>query len=640
MCIAGAVSWSGALPSFELGHALSAMSVGVSSRQRSSIRTDSILFGAGAGAFLARHNGAFAIFSGRIDNRAVVLEELSSTEELASTEELSPTLGPLSNDAEIALAAFAKWGDVYADRLFGAFACALWDHPRQRLLLTRDSLGLEPLHLWTDGDTLIFASEPRGLLAADCVPKRLNRANVAQWLANRGGKTSSTFFETIRSVSRGGTLIVDKDGERDLTHWRPEALEPLHCDGQDYPALLRKALEEAVHRCLPAKGAVGCFLSGGLDSTTVAAIAARKLAEEGRTLTAFTAVPGPHVKAHGGSDYFIDESAHAAELVRMLPNVEHVIVRMDAVSLSDAMDLHGAFSDFPSGSAFNLRWFAGIAREAKRRNIAVMLDATGGNMTASFDGMTLLPALLRKGRLLDLYRVMRDLRANGFRRRRAFYAAIAPLMSTRARRWLRRLAGRSPEPEFMDHSPILPEFARASGLMDQVPASNLLYEAAGDGRATRLAVLRRGNLGLLYAGMARMFGCKLALPLLDRELVELCLRIPEEQFLNGGQTRALMRRATHDLLPPAILNERRRGKQSGDWAEAVCAERAELLEELSRLENDPVVAGVIDLARLRKLLNDWPENGLDGERTMLKYGLPVMRGLMLARFVRRIEGAN
>ena len=612
----------------DVGSLLKAMAVGGSGAV-TTLRGSGAAMGGCDGAAVAGAGTAFVVaLDGRIDNHETLRQALPGAG------------GAVPSGAALLLAAYQRWGEDFPDRVVGDFACAIWDREARRLILCCDALGMKPLHFWSGKDAVLFASEPRGLLAHPDVPKAIDEAGFAALLVPLPQSGTSTPYREIGQVPGGHILIFENGRMRSQRYWRPENLPTLRLPrNQDYAEALRTALEGAVRCRLPSTGKVGCFLSAGLDSSGNAAIAARLLAAQGRSLTAFTAVPPPGFPARSPRSIG-DEGPLAATLARRHPNIDHVLVRNDAVTVIDACERFGWAFDLPRINPCNARWCVGIADQARRRGIATMLDGVGGNLTSSYDGMTLPTSLLRRGRLWPLARTLWALRRDGHSWLGLLNRTFAPFLSDDFRSAIRKLCGRNAEVGLYDHSAVNPDLARDSGVEEQRRLAGNLAFATTDSRKFRLLVFRRWKLALGQAGMKRLFGCEVPVPQMDRRLVELCLSIPDEQCLLDGEPRSLIRRALADLVPPEILNERRRGAQSIDWFQAYTESRAGFVEEIERLEKSALARRCLDLRRLRRLVDNWPTRIEPGSAEEYHYRILLGRGIGFGRFIRRIEGGN
>src|SRR2546427_10734208 len=180
------------------------------------------------------------------------------------------------SDTETLLHLYEEEGERCVERLRGMFAFALWDRREGRLLLARDRLGIKPLYYACSDRELLFASEIKAILAAGPLRAVLNDAVLPEFLATRFVAGEETFFRGVRKLLPGRTLTWSPQrGFRQRRYWHlpPPAPSPLAF--RDQADRLRARLEEAVRVHLMSDVPLGVFLSGGLDSTGVAALAAR-----------------------------------------------------------------------------------------------------------------------------------------------------------------------------------------------------------------------------------------------------------------------------------------------------------------------------------------------------------------------------
>jgi len=139
----------------------------------------------------------------------------------------------------------------------------------------------------------------------------------------------------------------------------------------------------------------------------------------------------------------------------------------------------------------------------------------------------------------------------------------------------------------------------------------------------------------IYSGLRPWFGIETRDPTSDRRVIEYCFSIPGSQYLRNGVTRWLVRRAMEGRLPDHVRNRTTRGGQSADWTEWLPAMRGELVAELDRLDRSETANRCLDLAKLRSLMDRWPERlGIEHDRD---YHLLLLRGIMMGRFIRWFE---
>jgi asparagine synthase (glutamine-hydrolysing) len=566
----------------------------------------------------------------RLDNRGELCEALAIP--AAEARHLS--------DAAVLLRALERWDDSAVERLQGDFAFAYWDSRRRRLLLARDFLGHQPLHYARRDGFFAFASMPKGLHALPEIPPAPDRETVAGFLALIPEDGSETFFRGIQKVRSGEIVAVTRDGVSATRWWQP-SLEPLRLKSHDdYAEALREHFDRAVAvRLRGADSAVAAHLSGGLDSSTVAATAARLMAPSGGRVTAFTSVPREGYDAGKVTTAFIDEGPHAAEVAALYPNMEHVLVRNGGSPLA-RLDRLSFIYDRPVLNLCNGVWMHRIMDLARDRGHRVLLTGARGNMSFSYDGMPLLTQLLLSGRLLKLARESWSLIRDGTRVGTVGAQALGPFVPVPIWQAIARLRGKGRK--LTDYTTISPEAVQAFRIAERGAERGLdtSYRPRRDPLETRLWALRRVDTGNYNKGALGGWGIDVRDPTADRRLVEFCLTVPTDQYLRGGIRRALARTAFADRLPAKIVNERLKGYQAADWHEGLVAARDELGEELSRIEACGEAESVVDHAAMRGLAETMPDEGWDKPGLAQRYRLALLRGVSAGHFIRKAAGSN
>ena len=169
---------------------------------------------------------------------------------------------------------------------------------------------------------------------------------------------------------------------------------------------------------------------------------------------------------------------------------------------------------------------------------------------------------------------------------------------------------------------------------------DLVYRPRKDSFEKRLWVLQRIDPGNYRKGGLGGLRVDHRDPTADVRLLEFCLSVPTEQFLRDGTPRALARLALADRLPKQVLEEPRRGLQVADWHEDLTAARDQIADELDRLEACPAAATALDLARLRRLTENWPSGGWERDEVSVPYALALPRAISTGHFLRRVAGGN
>lgn len=213
-------------------------------------------------------------------------------------------------DSEVVLYALAAWGIKAFERLNGMYALALWDRKEQTLLLARDRYGIKPLYYAQQGSLFTFGSEQKAMLAIPRFERRLDRSALLEYFTFQNFFTDRTLLDGVRLLPPGhyATLTLDQaaNGLQVKQYWDYHFCEPAkNASDQEYREELDRLFQQAVNRQLVSDVELGCYLSGGIDSGSISAIAARSYPY----LKSFTC--GFDLSSASGIELAFDERANA-----------------------------------------------------------------------------------------------------------------------------------------------------------------------------------------------------------------------------------------------------------------------------------------------------------------------------------------
>ena len=252
------------------------------------------------------------------------------------------------SDTEVVLRCYLQWGTSCVERFNGMFGFAIWDGPRQRLFLARDRLGIKPLYYYTYDHGVLFGSEPKALLANPWFAPVLDDEGLAELFANFGGRTPGHgVLRGLREVRPGGTVVCEPSRTREQRYWH--LVSDRHRDDPDTTrTTVRELLADTVRRQLVSDVPLCALVSGGLDSSAVAALACEALAAEDAGKLATFAVDF----ADGGEHFVADHNRpeRDAPYVRALAShldIQHTDVLLDSPDLIRMQDRATAARDLP-----------------------------------------------------------------------------------------------------------------------------------------------------------------------------------------------------------------------------------------------------------------------------------------------------
>ncbi len=544
-------------------------------------------------------------------------------------------------DARLLLAAWEKFGDAVWLMLRGPFAVAIWDPRRRALTLARDELGLNVV-MWHGSEKYFaFATMPNGLFALADVPRQLSEEKLADFLVLNHADHATTIYRNVFRVLPAHIMTVTAGGAiAQRRYWSPDEIAPVRLTRDaDYADGLRACLDRAVRRQMRSAHPIGCLLSGGLDSSSVAALAARALAEKNERLTAFTGVPRRGFDGAVPDGSYADETPYVEAIREAAGNIDVTYVRNDACD--DFAELERFFHalEGPVRNPSNLGWVLAILRLAREQGRRVLLGGLYGNHTISWSGWSQAAAHLKGGRLLTALRQWRlYYHRTPFSRWVALRKLlIEPLVPMRVSDWADHRRGSA---AWQAHAAVRPDFAAAMGVEARARkvGHDFRYRMRPEERSKGLALA--DYAGDWFAAEKALTGVEVRDPTADLDVVAFCFGVPGEQYLAEDVDRSLIRRAMWGLLPEIVLTNRLSGLQAADWHEKLTARRSELSRQVAELAQSALVRRVIDLARLERALENWPAGGWHTGDVFREYNLALTRGLAGSRFLRWFEQPN
>ena len=519
-------------------------------------------------------------------------------------------------DRELILRAYRRWGVACPRHLLGDYAFAIFDSHRQRLFCARDHAGVRPLYYAQAKRGFVFASALESVLAGPDVDARLDDATVATYLKFVGWGTwtsSRTFFRAVRMLPAGHSLVVDRGRHavrpRLWRHWAPENAPTLApAPAGDFAAAFLDLYATAVRERLAGDDLVAVHLSGGLDSSSTAALASRELRRQGRPPpAAFCWLPAPTAEtrfatAAAGMEFGMVEATAAQEGL----TVQHA--RLAPEVFFGALIGGDAVHPWTHTNLLD----AAVQRQAAALGTPVLLSGFGGDQAISSSGRAHYAKLLQSGRWRE-FGVLAKAREKQRSARVAADALLAALPDdAQARHALRRLRRR------LLQRPVKPGKHFLHPALAALARPERPNEARGV-RQRQLAALAdfrlRPRLEAEAASGARR-GVEYRYPLLDRRILEFALGLPPEMYLHTSASRFLMRQALglaadaeQPLLPPVVRwNESKRDRfQWQAYTDAFVASLPAFRERLaggtpsrSRYVDMPRLLAWLDAKRFRR----------------------------------------
>ena len=489
------------------------------------------------------------VFNGEIYNHADVRPELEAAGHRYKTR----------SDTETIVHAYEAWGDACVDRLRGMFAFAIWDRNRRRLLLARDRMGVKPLYWAHVNGRLLFGSEIKSILESGLIERRANEAALPELLGTRYLSGDETLFKGIYRLRPGHTLVFEDGRVTVRKYWDvptgriDEATARL--SERDAVERFRELLTESVRLRLMADVPLGMFLSGGLDSSAIAALMAGMIDRPVKTFSvAF-------------KDRAFSELDYAREVSTAIKADAHEIV-------IDDQDFFGALprliwhEDEPIAHPSSVPLY--FVSELASRHVKVVLTGEGSDELLA--GYGKYPRALANWRAGAAYGLMPDAV-------RSFVAnSVVPRLPRRLAHYAKRsflAVDATPEAMFFDNFAgiglrrqrelLMPAYA-SSATSARAYGTSRAYFDAPNGTSTTLDRLLYADLKTYLVEllmkqdqMSMAASIESRVPFLDHKLVEFASSLSPRLKLRGFTTKWILREAVRSILPATILTRKKMG---------------------------------------------------------------------------------
>lgn len=546
-------------------------------------------------------------------------------------------------DSKLILLSYQKWGEEAPKYLVGDFAFIIWDKRNRKLFGARDFSGSRTLYFYRDQCRFAFCTLIKPLFTLPYIEKKLNEQWFAEFLAIpvnfESVDPSLTVYKHIEQIPPSHTISVTEEGVTLSRYCTLVAGDKLQLkSNEEYEEAFREVYQRAIRARLRTHHQVGAHLSGGLDSGSVVSFAARDLRAEKKQLHTFSYVPVEGFVDWTHKGRVADERPFIQSTVQHVGNIKDYYLDFAGRSPLSEVDDWLETLEMPYKFFENTFWLKGVYEQAYQQGIGVLLSGQRGNWTVSWGPVLDYQAMLLKK--LHWFRFFRELhlysRNLGVKKSRVF-----EVVRKKAFPSLNRLFSLEEENLF----PIIinPEFAKKMNVAEKLKEHDI--DMTGSATSNAYEMKKQQFEQLYYWSINGTYETKLSLryalwnrdPTNDLRMIQFCLSVPEEQYVQNGLDRSLIRRATKNYLPDKVrLNQRVRGVQGADGVCRMAPSWNQFIEELQQLSMDPIISefldiGVIKAAILKIQKEPRPEYAFDLDFRIL------MRSLIVYRFIKKFN---
>nr|WP_233143088.1 lasso peptide isopeptide bond-forming cyclase [Marispirochaeta aestuarii] len=592
------------------------------------------------GGTLLKDDNLYLVGDIRLDNRTEITAALDPAE----------CFGANVTDGQIVLAAYRRWGTSCVDHFYGDFTFAVWDIRTKTLFCARDHFGVKPLCLYSSDHIFAFASEPKALIALTEVPEDINEERICVHFFPElllGDKTI-TMYRSVKRLEPAHRVLVSRESIHKEHYWKLDPYrEAEYSSEKEYFDAFKDVFLRSVENRLRGKSKIGCTLSGGLDSSSIAC-ASRDILEKQSRLPLFTYSAVFDSVPSADERHWIDAALHDRQGV--VSRKVHPDQRSPLSDLDAMIWLH-------DGPFYGANYFIhlDIYRAARDDGVKIILDGEDGDTTVSH-GIDFLLQLVQSGswqifaeeceavvRAFDNSRTYASktgmLKAHGIPYLEYLAKTGQWIKYFHALRHIHRLFGYSRKQLLIDHGlKALISYGKKSsvfdtGIMDvglaaKYRVKDKLQEIDNRYRSSRFpAHLRQSHYDRLTSGalpytlecldrMASYYDIEVRHPFCDARLAEFCLSVPPHLKLRNGVSRYILRESLKGILPEEIRT--RSGK--GDLADV-------LRQGLKRFESSRILGlteylsnnakHFMNQERLKETLGDFKNGGGQDKDTVI-----------------------
>jgi len=460
------------------------------------------------------------VFDGRLDNREELYNKLGIN--LEESKNLS--------DAALTLHAYQRWEKDCVRHFIGEFALVIIDVHKKQLFCARDQLGERTLfYTLQSSRKIIIASEPWAIAGAfDAIPS-INENYVAHYFAFKSTKDGQSFFNGINELLPAHALLINTTENKTWRYWHPDQIKKIRykSDGE-YGEHFLSLLEISVRSRLRSTTPVGVFMSGGLDSTSVACLAARMLKPEPLTTIS----------------YVYDELNDCDERCYINAIKEKYPIRSIEILGDDAWAFRGEYNrprnlNLPDENFFRFLNEKGYSF-AQQNDLRVLLNGEGGDHLFSA-GVYWLTDLLSEGQVMKAFRELSNTRYLGFRK----FLKSGVLQCV-----IRQILNSLPGGKYLHRKQSVPSWL--SPLSQEYilkQRTRLVDPLSRYANVLGMSSSRRLSSEKFYS---RCHGIELRYPFHDRRLVEFLFGLPAYQLFAHGLSKHILRTAMKDVLPDIV----------------------------------------------------------------------------------------
>ncbi|WP_170272132.1 asparagine synthase-related protein [Clostridium tarantellae] len=518
------------------------------------------------------------------------------------------------SDSELILKAYKKWGENCPKYLIGDFSFAIWNEKKQELFCARDYVGSRSFYYSYSEDNISFSTLMKPLFETLNGSPTLNKQWIADFLSletiAHEIDCEKTIYNDIYELPPASIMIVNKSELAIKQYWSPLNLEEIKYNtDKEYENAFNNIFQEAVRCRLRTKNSVGIMVSGGLDSGSVASVAADILSKANKELKAYTSVPVKSFKnVFNKRTVIADEREYVQAIVDKYKNININYISAEGTNCYKEMGNFIEIMEQPYKFIENSQWVDEIYKESAKDNCSVLLSGSFGNFSISYGHIyTHLKTLFDEGKLIKF---LKEAKEYGERNKLPFKYLSKEVGRIICPYKIRKIVSDFlVENDILEGSLVNKDFAKEWKIHNRFITNEYNEKPKKFRNLEEMRVEMSKPEGFTHTAaietkFSLYYGIISRDPTRDKRVIEFCYSLPTTQMVKGNEQRSLIRRSMEGVLPDKVRLNEKWGLQSSDWIQRLHPSWSEIQEDINEFLENKAMGEFFYMDKIKEILKD------------------------------------
>jgi asparagine synthase (glutamine-hydrolysing) len=509
----------------------------------------------------------------RLDEREAIMNRLNTPKEQRE----------IITDPLLLLRSFLKFGKDFVKDIYGDFAFAIWDIEKKELFCARDQMGVKPFLYYFEENRIVFSTELKSIVKLPFVDTTIDQIYMRDRSITLLDKTTQTTWKKISRLSPAKTIQFNKHVLNISQYWKPIYKRNLiYKTEQDSASALKVLIERAISDRIRTIGQVGITLSGGLDSSAIACIAAKKLESAGKNLFSVSSV----VDAAMAENCEEDELEYIELVLNQHKNIKPSYVYHSDLSMQENIDTHFDRA-YTTANDFHYIDVALYSR-LKLKSVNRVLNGYLGDETVSNKSSYFMSHLFFSGKIIPYFKILVKFKrqSNSTYIKLLSHHIVFPILPKFILRFIYRLYGRKTSKYELNFNK-LPIICNKDEI-NKLKKRDLNHDKRQFISNISPYIWNTDNeyFEEEWDCKSSYFNIEIAYPFADRRIIELLMQIPLEHYYAEGLPRGLLRHAMQEIMPEEIRLRKDKGYFSPGFYQIFRNDIATVIKKMDQLSID------------------------------------------------------